>query len=136
MPRILFPSKATLNESERTNKYTLARVAGEAEGTAVSLGYPAESYIDFGIPGMFVPIFLLGIFFGWTYYWFSSRGPYFLFGNALGTSLLLFSGHQLEMSNIKIVGGLTVGIIAFAIIQKFYVKWMWKFCLQEKTVIQ
>ncbi len=128
MPRLLFPGKATLNESERTNKYTFARVAGENEGTAVSLGYPAESYIDFGFAGMFVPVFLLGIFFGWTYLWFSSRGPHFVLGNALGTSLLLFSGHQLEMSNIKIVGGLVTGIIAFAIVQKFAVPWMWRVC--------
>ena len=129
MPRVLFPGKATLNESQRTSKYTMMSLAGEGQGTAISLGYPAESYIDFGLGGMFFPIFFLGLLFGWTYHWFSSRRPYFPFGNALATSILLFSAHQLEMSNIKIVGGVVVGIIAFAITQKQFVPWMWKFCL-------
>ncbi len=133
MPRVLFPDKATLNESERTSKYTMMTLAGEAQGTAISLGYPAESYIDFGLGGMFLPIFFLGLLFGWTYQWFSSQGPYYPFGNALATSILLFSAHQLEMSNIKIVGGVVVGIIAFAMAQKHIVPWMWEFSLIRRT---
>ncbi len=131
MPRLLFPDKPVWNESERTMRYTQVRVAGENEGTAISLGYPAESYIDFGMYGMFIPIFLLGLFFGWVYRWFSTRGPYYVFGNTLGICLLLFSGHQLEMSNVKIVGGLGVGVIAFALVNKFTVPLMWRFCTRR-----
>jgi hypothetical protein len=132
MPRLLFPDKPVLNESERTMRYTQVRIAGENEGTAISLGYPAESYIDFGMYGMFIPIFLLGLFLGWVYRWFSTRGPYYVFGNALGICLLLFSGHQLETSNVKIFGGLVAGIIAFALVNKFTVPLMWRYCTSRE----
>ena len=48
MPRLFFPSKTVIDDSERTNYYTGLGVAGAEEGTSISLGYVAESYIDFG----------------------------------------------------------------------------------------
>lgn len=66
-PRIFFPNKPILDESEHTNKYTGLFLAGFGQGTSHSLGYIADSYVDFGPYLMFIPLFLFGIFFGLIY---------------------------------------------------------------------
>ena len=53
--------------------YTGSRVAGTEEGTSIGIGYMAESYIDFGPIYMFVPILLLGVFYGLIYRYFIAR---------------------------------------------------------------
>lgn len=67
MPRLFFPEKTAIDESALTNEFTGLRVAGIEEGTQISIGYIGESYIDFGPILMFVPIFVLGISYGWIY---------------------------------------------------------------------
>lgn len=126
-PRFLFPNKAALNESARTNQFTGLGVAGEAEGTAISIGYMGESYIDFGLFGMFVPIFMLGYYYGLVYYKFSRLAGYELLGVATGTALLLSCAHLLETSNIKIVGGLTAGVIMIGGLLAFFKESIWRF---------
>jgi hypothetical protein len=64
-PRILFPDKPPLpNESEMVRRFAGIRVAGEEQGTTIAFGYTIESYIDFGVPTMFLPIFLYGVAMG------------------------------------------------------------------------
>jgi hypothetical protein len=45
-------------------KYAGVNVAGEDQQTDIAFGYAAESYIDFGVPGMFVPVFIWAAFIG------------------------------------------------------------------------
>lgn len=67
-PRILFPDKGILpSDSEMVRKYSGVFVAGTEEGTSIAFGYAAESYVDFGLPWMFVPSFLFGIAMGFAY---------------------------------------------------------------------
>ncbi len=119
MPRILFPDKPSLNDSERTNLFTGLRVAGVKQGTSISIGYIGESYIDFGKWLMFAPIFVLGCLYAWIYRYFVYQDPNHLLGFAVATSILLFSAILIESSNIKIVGGVTTSVIAFAFLQIF-----------------
>lgn len=125
MPRILFPSKQVVNISERTNKYTGLGVAGYSQGTSISIGYPGESYIDFGPYGMYVPIFLLGCTYSWIYERFSRRKPYELAGVALASSLLVFTANQLEATNVNLFGGLITGVLAFWAIHNWVVPQLW-----------
>lgn len=68
MPRIFFPDKPNIgSESDMVRKYSGVFVAGEKEGTSIAFGYAAESYIDYGIPMMFVPSLLYGVFIGLCY---------------------------------------------------------------------
>ena len=68
MPRIFFPDKPDIgSESEMVRKYSGVFVAGEKEGTSIAFGYAAESYIDYGIPMMFLPSLLYGVFIGICY---------------------------------------------------------------------
>jgi hypothetical protein len=69
MPRVLFPDKqAPGSDSELVRKYSGVHVAGEETGTSIAFGYAAESYVDFGLPLMFVPVLLWGLFLGVSYH--------------------------------------------------------------------
>src|SRR5437762_6433467 len=64
-PRLFFPDKPyIISDSEMVRKYSGVMVAGEEKNTDIAFGYAAESYIDFGVPGMFVPMFLWSLFIG------------------------------------------------------------------------
>ncbi len=64
-PRLFFPDKPNVkSDSEMVRKYTGIQVAGEDQDTDIAFGYAAESYIDFGIPMMFVPVFAWALFIG------------------------------------------------------------------------
>lgn len=68
MPRLLFPNKPELtNDSEKVRAFSGVWVAGEAQGASIAFGYAAESYVDFGIPWMFLPVFLYGLWIGVLY---------------------------------------------------------------------
>ncbi|MFM6924054.1 MAG: hypothetical protein ACKOU7_01005, partial [Ferruginibacter sp.] len=66
-PRILFPNKEAIDDSKMVNKYATRKVATAKQGASFSLGYMAESYIDFGPYFMFIPIFLVGWLLGFIY---------------------------------------------------------------------
>ncbi|MGE0039642.1 MAG: hypothetical protein AB7H88_21735 [Vicinamibacterales bacterium] len=67
-PRVLFPNKAPLpSDSEMVRLYSGVYVAGAEEDTSIAFGYAAETYVDFGVPLMFGPVLLWGIFLGAAY---------------------------------------------------------------------
>lgn len=71
-PRILFPNKEVRDiESEAVRKFAGVRVAGRKQNVSIAFGYVAEAYVDFGVPLMFVPIFVFGLIMGMSYQWFS-----------------------------------------------------------------
>ena len=68
-PRVLFPDKAVLeSDSELVTKYAGVAVAGAEQDTSIAFGYAAESYVDFGVPLMFVPVLLFGVLMGMAYH--------------------------------------------------------------------
>jgi hypothetical protein len=68
MPRVFFPDKGELSsDSEMVRKYSGVFVAGSETGTSIAFGYAAESYLDFGIPWMFLPVFGFAIVMGMVY---------------------------------------------------------------------
>jgi hypothetical protein len=105
VPRLLFPDKAPIDDSERTTLYTGRQVAGVEQGTSIGIGYVAESYVDFGSVGMFVPIFLLGLFFGLVYRALVLHSRAKLICTGIATSILIFNAYAIETSNVKIFGG-------------------------------
>jgi hypothetical protein len=67
-PRILFPDKGDLpSDSEMVRKYSGIHVASTEENTSIAFGYAAESYIDFGLPWMFLPVLIYGLAMGAAY---------------------------------------------------------------------
>ena len=115
MPRVLFPDKTALDDSQRTNVYTGLSVAGVEQGTSMGIGYVAESYVDFGPVLMFLPIFLLGLFYGFIYRLFV-RAREQLLGYGIAIAILTFGAYTIETSNAKLVGGnLTVLLVLGAL---------------------
>jgi hypothetical protein len=68
-PRFLFPDKDPLeSDSLLVRRYAGVYVAGPEQNTSIAFGYAIESYIDFGVPLMFLPIFAFGLFMGAGYH--------------------------------------------------------------------
>jgi hypothetical protein len=67
-PRVLFPDKGILpSDSEMVIRYSGVWVAGAEQNTSIAFGYAAESYVDFGVPLMFLPVLLWGVILGAGY---------------------------------------------------------------------
>jgi hypothetical protein len=127
MPRLLFPGKPAVNDSERTREFTGWWVASVEEGTSISIGYAAESYIDFGRFGMFVPIFLLGCFWGWAFRWLAGRARNKLLGVAVSTNLILSGAIYFEASNVKLFGGAVSSLLVLWILLRYGGDAIWRF---------
>ncbi len=68
-PRLLFPDKPPVeSDSEKVRRYTGVWVAGIEENTSIAFGYAAESYVDFGVPLMFLPVLAYGFLMGMAYH--------------------------------------------------------------------
>jgi len=130
-PRLLFPEKKAIDDSERVRKYSGVWVAGAAEGTSISLGYVAESYVDFGPWWMFVPVYVLGVFWGWTYRVLATTGPHRLLGFGLASSLILMNAILFESSNIKIVGGAVTSLLVGWLVLHFGSDGIWSLLLRK-----
>lgn len=126
MPRILFPNKQSFNDSDRTNEFTGLQVADASQGTSIGIGYVGESYVDFGVPAMFIPILLFGAAVGGGYALLVRLAPLPLLGAAFGTAMLMRSGFLLESSNAKMLGGLVITTVIYAFMLKFLGGPIWR----------
>jgi len=114
MPRLFFPGKPIIDDAAVTAKYT-----GESfeEHTSVSLGYMAHLYIDYGVAGMFVAIFFIGIGFGLMYQLVMGMSKTRLMGYAASMVVLLsVSGFGDDLS--KLFGGSVTLLIAMVLFLK------------------
>ena len=118
-PRILFPGKSVINDSERTRLFTGVAVAGAEQGASISIGWPGELYIDFGAWLMIPAAVGLGLCFGlvqrFFLHWRWSRG---LLGMAVSIALLLGAA-AVETSLTKMLGGLAASFIAAWLVIRF-----------------
>jgi len=112
-PRILFPDKGVLpSDSELVRLYTGIPVAGADQNTSIAFGYAAESYVDFGIPLMFLPALVYGFLMGLLY-----RAVYYLMHHrelavALVSVVFWLSLYLFERSWIKTFG-LTLTLVVY-----------------------
>lgn len=76
-PRLFFPDKPALpSQSDEVRDYAGVWVAGRESNTSHAFGYAAESYVDFGVPFMFLPVFLWGALLGLAYRWLRNHLRY------------------------------------------------------------
>ncbi len=116
-PRIFFPNKPDLpNESDNVRLYAGVEVAGTESGTSHAFSYIAESYVDFGIPGMFVPIFIWGYLAGFVICWVAKRIRNEEIRIATMCAMAVFGFNIFERSWAKLAGqGLTFFILIGAL---------------------
>jgi len=104
-PRFLYPDKADLpSDSEMVRKYSGVNVAGAEAGTSIAFGYAAESYVDFGIPWMFVPVLIWGFIVGMAYQAWLSVIRHRELAIALVTVVFWLSLYLFERSWAKTLG--------------------------------
>lgn len=120
-PRFLWPGKPPLpNDSEVTIQYTGLYLPSDAEGTSISLGYAAESYIDFGLPWMFVPLLFLGWVWGRLYRFFMNRKTGLPILNQALTVPVLLMTMQYEAAVVKLVGAVVTGFLVAWLAQRYF----------------
>jgi hypothetical protein len=118
MPRLFFPDKREINDSDLTNEYTELGVSTAEQGTSISLGYMAEAYIDFGPVLMFAAVAGLGAGLGYFYRWLLGQpGPLVVIGAALAPFALM-PAHLAETSILKLGSTFFLSIIACVVTLK------------------
>jgi hypothetical protein len=118
-PRILFPDKAALDDTEIYARYVRADVAEESRsGTSISIGFLAENFIDFGFPGMLAPIALMGLMLGYTLRYFMTRSAPWAVCEGFAMALVLGLSSGMELSLAKFLGGTIVSFAVLALCLK------------------
>ena len=109
-PRILFPNKPDLpSDSEMVRKYSGIWVAGTEENTSIAFGYAADAYVDFGIPIMFAPVLVFGLFCGAMYQWFLRVIQHRELAISLVTVVFWLTLYLFERSTVRTLGmGITM----------------------------
>lgn len=118
LPRFFFPDKEAIDDSKMVNKYCFRKVLTGKSGVSISLGFIAESYIDFGPVFMYIIIFLVGCFMG------------FIYSVVLRQSLNLFWGYTMVLPlfakincngtpGTKLLGWMITYYLAFFVFRKF-----------------
>jgi hypothetical protein len=104
-PRVFFPTKAELaNDSDMVRKYSGLWVASTEQNTSIAFGYAGESYIDFGLPWMFLPVFLYGLLAGVVYQQLSARIHHEELRAGLLAVIFWLSLYLFERSWVKTIG--------------------------------
>jgi len=117
MPRFLFPEKPDLGgDSWLVRKYAHLNVSGDESNTSVGLGYMAEFYIDFGFPGMLVPLFLYGILLGMMYRMLYRMSPSDSFFSAVVAGLFLLHFLSYEGNFAKLLGGVLQNFLILVVL--------------------
>jgi hypothetical protein len=112
-PRFLYPDKPELiSDSELVRKYAGAKVAGSESNTSIAFGYAAESYVDYGLPWMFVPALVWGFLLGVTFQVWMSIIRHRELAVAVTTVMFWLALYLFERSWAKTLGG-TVTLMVY-----------------------
>jgi hypothetical protein len=121
LPRFFFPDKATIDDSQMVNKYCIRKVATAKQGVSFSLGFMAESYIDFGPVLMYLMVFLVGCLLGGIYALILKQSINYFWGYTMVVGLYtkIFCNGT---AGSKILGWIITYYIAFLIFRRFLMK--------------
>ncbi|ETX05438.1 MAG: hypothetical protein ETSY2_22930 [Candidatus Entotheonella gemina] len=134
-PRFLFPHKPNLGgDSWLVRQYAGIHVADEKQGTSVGLSYMAQFYIDFGVPGMFVPLFLYGLLIGLIYQSLRLAAPSPLFFQS--TVMVIFLQHFMSYEGeiAKLLGGLIQTWLFFLLFLYVCAPWLHRHLLAHAAI--
>ena len=103
------------------NKYCIRKVSTAKQGVSFSLGFMAESYIDFGPVIMFFMVFLVGCLLGLIYASVLNQSINYFWGYTMVTGL--YSKISCNgTAGSKVLGWILTYFIAFFIFKKFLMK--------------
>lgn len=130
-PRILFPDKKMIYDSDLTSKYTGVTFAGRDEGVSFSLGYVSEAYVDFGPVYMFIPIFFFGLLFGWMYKTLMLNGYNIVWGICYSAPLFQYLW-MFPVPGTKLMGWSITYFVNFYLINRYLVKYLDRWLLLKE----
>jgi hypothetical protein len=134
MPRVLFPEKTEIDDSERTAKYAGVLISGKNEGTSISIGWLGELYIDFGTILMMPAIFLFGSLYGIVYrHLVGSQLTIGLPGMGFATGIFIPLA-AMESSVTKLFGFFIAAILVCILFSKTLLPRIMKWLLVRKNV--
>lgn len=134
-PRFFFPHKPNLGgDSWLVRKYAGIHVADEKQGTSVGLSYMAQFYIDFGLPGMFIPLFLYGLLIGLIYQSLRFAAPSPLFFQSIVMVIFLQHFMSYEGEIAKLLGGLIQTWLFFLLFLHVCAPWLHRHLLAHSAV--
>lgn len=117
MPRVLFPDKPNLgSDSWLIRRYAGLPAAGLDRNTSIGLGYMAEFYIDFAVPGMFIALFAYGALLGFLYAAMRVFAPSHLLYAATVTVMFLRHFMTYDGEIAKLMGGTMQAFVVFALL--------------------
>ncbi len=130
-PRIFFPEKAALSDTE-----TFARLTGAdptevvRASTSISVGYMGENYVDLGFPGMLVGIFGLGTLIAMVIrHFMRSKLPWMVRQGIVLAFIYNVAGVGVEISLPKLFGATIMFFLVYAVLVKFVLpiglKWLY-----------
>jgi hypothetical protein len=130
-PRILFPDKKVIYDSDLTSKYTGISFAGRDEGVSFSLGYVPETYIDFGPVYMFIPIFFFGLLVGWMYKTLLLKGYNIVWGICYSAPIFQYAW-MFPVPGTKLLGWSITYLVNFYLINRYLVKYLDRWLLLKE----
>jgi hypothetical protein len=129
-PRILFPDKPIYDASIKASKFTGRLFAGQQQGTSFSLGYFADSYVDFGPFGMFLPLAMIGLLVGFIYRRFYLLNKLNIFCRFAIINVVLSIFIAFESDGLFLFGRLITSFVTFYLLAKLVFpalqRWIYK----------
>jgi hypothetical protein len=119
VPRMFFPDKLALESDTNIAERYTGLSLGAGSGTSISIGLPAETYVDFGSPGMLVVAFLLGTLYGAGFRLLvtQGRGAPLAYGLAVAQYAGLTS---VGSAATKILGGYVATLLVAVVLWRFF----------------
>lgn len=117
VPRILNPNKGTLDNSVKASKYTGIPFSGASQGVSFSLGYFADCYVDFGVPGMFIALGVIAFIFAKIFRFFLLRSTGNIVVNYAIVTAFFVQFSFFEMDGTFMFGRLFTSFIVFLVLK-------------------
>ena len=126
-PRFLNPDKPSYDATEKTKKYTGIRYSGRKEGVSFSLGYFPDCFIDFGIYGMMIMLFAIGMVYMFIYSYLLRKSSSNLVFNYAVVGAFFLEFNALEMDSTYFLGRLFASLVTFFFLIQFVFPWVIQF---------
>ena len=128
-PRIFFPDKPIIDDSDHTNKYTNLDLADDGKASH-SIGFMTDAYIDYGPIGMMGLLLALGVVFGLSMKFLIVKSPNMLWALIyIVPFYFMLSVYSFNM--MKVMGNFITYLIPVYFLRNFIYKMFDKYLRKE-----
>jgi hypothetical protein len=131
VPRMFNPNKGTYDASIKASKFTGIHYLGGAQGVSYSLGYFADSYVDFGFPGMFIVLAIIAFIWAKVYRFFLLKSTGNIVVNYAIVTAFFIQFSFFEMDGTFMFGRLFTSFVVFLVLKYTLFPRMEKFISNE-----